>query len=361
MAPNGLSPDGPDTAPPYCNPCIFYSGDFNPKKLANGLLDGAFVINNTNEDGQVWVPFAVKKQAVITGLFVNELFNSTSFSSVPVTWEIRSGVATGEPGISLCSGSGTASATPTGRTFEAEGELFTEMTIQIQLPPGQPCVVISADDESVTDSGSVDAGNPLRIPPPHGQCTGPCFANVAVQPPGPARAPQDTILGYLSDVEGAGAHHFGLKNVLDDSFFFSSSLEIDYQPTAGPDGVCALAGGTGVALTEVGCDMFSIGLTGTTMPAPTKTALSSSPNPSNDGEPVTFTATVTSAEGAPPDGETVSFMNGTVLLGTGSLIGGAANFTTSKLKVGTTTVKAVYGGDPAFAGSTSSPLKQVVE
>jgi hypothetical protein len=53
-------------------------------------------------------------------------------------------------------------------------------------------------------------------------------------------------------------------------------------------------------------------------------------------------------------------MKGKIVLGTGELSGGSATFTTSTLKVGTTTVKAVYGGDSNFAGSTSKPVKQVV-
>jgi hypothetical protein len=97
------------------------------------------------------------------------------------------------------------------------------------------------------------------------------------------------------------------------------------------------------------------------MPAATATTLSSSPNPSTYGQAVTFTALVSSVIGAPPDGETISFMKGNTVLGTGTLTGGSASFTTSTLKVGTTSVKAVYGGDSNFAGSTSKPVKQVVE
>jgi probable HAF family extracellular repeat protein len=97
-----------------------------------------------------------------------------------------------------------------------------------------------------------------------------------------------------------------------------------------------------------------------TFAAPTTTTLSSSPNPSTEGQPVTFTAVVTSADGTPPDGETVSFMKGKTVLGTGTLSGGSATFTTSALKVGTTTVTAVYGGDSSFSGSTSNKVKQVV-
>jgi hypothetical protein len=93
----------------------------------------------------------------------------------------------------------------------------------------------------------------------------------------------------------------------------------------------------------------------------TTTALSCAPNPSGYGQAVTFAAVVTSSAGAPPDGEAISFMKGKTLLGTGTLSDGSATFVTSSLKVGTTFVKAVYGGDSNFDGSTSKVVKQVVE
>ncbi len=90
----------------------------------------------------------------------------------------------------------------------------------------------------------------------------------------------------------------------------------------------------------------------------TTTTLTSSPNPSADGQAVTFTAVVTPA---PPDGETAAFTQGKISLGTGTLTGGTAIFVTSTLKVGTTSVTAVYGGDSNFKGSKSKPVKQVVQ
>jgi hypothetical protein len=54
-------------------------------------------------------------------------------------------------------------------------------------------------------------------------------------------------------------------------------------------------------------------------------------------------------------------MKGKTVLGTGTLSDGSATFTTSTLKVGTTTIAAVYGGDSNFAGSTSKPVKEVVD
>jgi uncharacterized repeat protein (TIGR03803 family) len=94
--------------------------------------------------------------------------------------------------------------------------------------------------------------------------------------------------------------------------------------------------------------------------AATETTLTSSPDPSTHGEGVTFTAVITSSQGAPPNGETVSFMKGGKVLGTGVLSGGSASFTTKTLKVGTTAVTAAYAGDSNFAASTSNTVQQVV-
>ena len=92
--------------------------------------------------------------------------------------------------------------------------------------------------------------------------------------------------------------------------------------------------------------------------AATKTILTSSPNPSTSGEQVTFTAVV---DPAPPDGETITFMEGTTQLGTGTLTSGSATFMTSALPVGASKVTAVYGDDLNFGPSTSNTVKQVVK
>jgi hypothetical protein len=88
--------------------------------------------------------------------------------------------------------------------------------------------------------------------------------------------------------------------------------------------------------------------------AATAISLTSSANPSAFGQPVTFTAAVSSDDGPPPDGEIVTFMQGTTVLGTGTLSGGSASFTTSALTFGANSIKAVYGGDSDFARSASS-------
>jgi hypothetical protein len=94
--------------------------------------------------------------------------------------------------------------------------------------------------------------------------------------------------------------------------------------------------------------------------AATTTVLSSSANPSTYGQLVPLTAVVTSALGAPPNGETVAFMRGTTLLGMGTLSGGSASLTTSALPAGADSITAVYAGDLNFASSKSKAVSQVV-
>jgi probable HAF family extracellular repeat protein len=89
--------------------------------------------------------------------------------------------------------------------------------------------------------------------------------------------------------------------------------------------------------------------------------IKSAENPSVVGQPVTFTVTITSMVGAPPDGETIQFvMNGTVL-GTGTLLGGVAQFTTSNIALGHHPVVATYVGDANYLTSTSPSVVQVVK
>jgi hypothetical protein len=94
--------------------------------------------------------------------------------------------------------------------------------------------------------------------------------------------------------------------------------------------------------------------------ATTTVVTSSQPTQSSFGQTVQFSATVSSSIGAPPNGETITFEQGTKILGTGTLSGGVATFSDSSLPKGTPAIKAVYTGDTNFATSTSKPFDQVV-
>jgi hypothetical protein len=92
----------------------------------------------------------------------------------------------------------------------------------------------------------------------------------------------------------------------------------------------------------------------------TTTTVTSSLNPSLEGQSVTFTGTVSSSEGTPADGEIITFTNGSATLGTGILASGSATFTTSALTASSHSIKAKYPGDTEFLTSTSAALTQTV-
>jgi uncharacterized repeat protein (TIGR01451 family) len=93
----------------------------------------------------------------------------------------------------------------------------------------------------------------------------------------------------------------------------------------------------------------------------TTTTLSSSVNPSVQGQPVTFSATVTSQGAGTPTGTVTFFADGAQIGGPVTLVDGVATFTTSSLAAGSHAVTAQYAGSTDFVGSTSNTVTQVVE
>jgi Big-like domain-containing protein/VCBS repeat protein len=96
----------------------------------------------------------------------------------------------------------------------------------------------------------------------------------------------------------------------------------------------------------------------------TSTALASSLNPSTYGQKVTWTATVTSSGSVTPTGKvrfTSQFFTETFTIGSATLnSSGVATLTRSNLNAATYPLTAVYAGDAAHLGSTSSVVNQVV-
>jgi CSLREA domain-containing protein len=103
---------------------------------------------------------------------------------------------------------------------------------------------------------------------------------------------------------------------------------------------------------------FSPCTTTTVASIATTTDLTSSVNPSGLGQPVTFTATVNSASGAPNG--SVKFYDGLTLLGTVSLdANGVASVTVASLSLGSHDIEAQYLGSPPFLPSTDSLVQEV--
>ena len=119
--------------------------------------------------------------------------------------------------------------------------------------------------------------------------------------------------------------------------------------SCGPSG-----GGCGYGVTGV------VGvLLNNSLPHATTTSLRTSASPSQVGEPVTFTATVSSQFGAIPDGDLVTFSDGNTSLGSVALTGGRASLTTSSLAPKKHYIKATYNGNATFM-SSSRTITQIV-
>ena len=96
--------------------------------------------------------------------------------------------------------------------------------------------------------------------------------------------------------------------------------------------------------------------------SPGLVSLSSSLNPSELGQSVTFTAKVGTAQGRPVPTGTVTFRDAAATLATVALDNsGKASFATASLAIGNHSITAAYGGDANYAaGATLNPTAQVV-
>lgn len=101
-------------APSYCNPCLFYAGDFDPNNPASG---GLLNQNVTAQPTLAYleVPFVVPEgQAwLVTGVFVNQLASVDFVDPAITPWVIYRKIREQEV---VCSGSTNATFRPTGRS-----------------------------------------------------------------------------------------------------------------------------------------------------------------------------------------------------------------------------------------------------
>jgi len=121
----------------------------------------------------------------------------------------------------------------------------------------------------------------------------------------------------------------------------------------GTDSITALYRGSGSFLTSTSAPLSQV-----VTPASSTITLVSSLDPSNVGNSVTLTATVTGAFGGTVTGS-VTFMDGTTTLKTLNLNAGAAKYTTTTLPSGTDTITATYNGNTDLS-SSSVELTQTV-
>lgn len=80
---------------------------------------------------------------------------------------------------------------------------------------------------------------------------------------------------------------------------------------------------------------------------------------STSGQITTIMATVSTSTGSIPNGELVTFYDGSTKLGTSPLTSGSASFVTSSLPQGSDQISATYPGDADYLQSSSTPITVV--
>ena len=151
---------------------------------------------------------------------------------------------------------------------------------------------------------------------------------------------------------------FPPNGLLQAAIAFNVSQGVNYQIVVGetPSYQTNVPGElTGYPLSVNSALHFSLQFSTNSVKSPTVTTLSSSPNPSNFGQTVNFTAKVDTNGVGTPTG-TVTFDDGATVLGSSPLSGGTASFSTASLPAGTNSISATYNGDARTTPSTSNSI-----
>ena len=294
---------------------------------------------------------------------VGVLLHNTTKSGSPTTAALMSSLnpsGYGQP-VTFTATVSSASGTPNGTVVLYDGSIAIGSGT---LTNGRTSILISslsAGSDSLTAAYQGSATFASSVSSVLIQTVSPATTSAGLtSSPNPARASQSvTFTATVTSQYGgaatgsvtllSGSQTLGTATLSGNRAILTTSFT-----TAGPYSITAKYSG----------DDNNTGSTSSTLSqvitAATTTTLVSSLNPSLIGQAVTFTATVSSTAGTPPNGEIVTFYNASAVLGTAPLNGRVASLTTSSLPAGIYTITAAYNGDATFAASTSPGLRQVV-
>jgi len=158
-----------------------------------------------------------------------------------------------------------------------------------------------------------------------------------------------------TDYSGGGISILGGKG--DGTFSLPQSIKTSANPTFLALGDFNRDGSLDLVVTNSADNTASVVLNA----AGALVDLTSSMNPSSVGQPVTFTATVRGTLLTNVPVGTVTFKDGSAILGRAKLSAGVGAFTTSSLGQGNHRITAVYSGDGIFNPTQSGVLVQVVK
>jgi hypothetical protein len=202
--------------PKYCKPCLMYAGDFDSNASdANGLANEIDVVINTG--AATYAPFKVPsgKTWTVTGLLTDDFLSADVLDPATSPYEVRKGIpaAGGTGGHLVCHGTKPAKATATG--LQDFGFFVYAVSVKVahcSLPAGKYWETV--------------------IP----QCSNPNDSTCA-----------NGYRGFVTNDDGAMAHHFGPKEPANNSFFNSVFFGATWQPST----------------TQQSSSRFTIGVAGT--------------------------------------------------------------------------------------------------
>lgn len=154
------------------------------------------------------------------------------------------------------------------------------------------------------------------------------------------------------------------KNLLFSTYLGGNGSDIAWSINVDNSGNAYVVGTTSSSTFPTTPSAFQTSLKGASDAFVTKIAtttstslmLDVSPNPASTGEPVTLTASGLNFAAT----GTISFFDGTTLLGTSSVFHGGAQLLVDSFSPGIHSLTAVYSGDSQFAGSTSPVINLTV-
>lgn len=273
-----------------------------------GTSPSAIVLADFNGDGKLDVAVANRGDntvSVLTGTGDGANFTPVStMSVVPLPQFLVTGDFNGDGVTDFAAGGGDAIAVELGRGDGA----FTDSTLTADVTWGLLAADLNSD--GFTDIVAISSENQP--------------AAIIAQPTASTSA---TLTGV--DIVGSGAHQVVAYYAGDTNFQGSVSGK--------------------VSLTAV--------------PLVTTLQLVAQPSPSQAGQQVTLTATLSpyTAQSDSTDSERIVFYDGATRLGTARLALGVAGFVTTSLSVGSHNLRAVYAGDTDFAPATSPVVSFTVE
>jgi hypothetical protein len=175
----------------------------------------------------------------------------------------------------------------------------------------------------------------------------------------PKKMPRSSSTAYLPDLSAWAGFSNGFKHVhLKLPGMAGTTIQLRWEYTQDSSGTCATVR-PGHTDCGVGFDNIVMQSVVSSTTVTTATTVSSLQNPSDSGQPATFTASVTA--GSPVADGTVTFREGaTVLAGAVPVDGGGhASFTTSALTPGRHTITADYSGTTRLAASSANVVQTV--